>query len=69
MGGRRCNWGRWGGWRGLLPPLTWVLLLPPPMWPLLLLLLPLRWVQVRELLTAEQWEAIRDVASPASYFV
>lgn len=25
--------------------------------------------QVKELLTAEQWEAIRDVASPASYFV
>ncbi|KAI3424360.1 hypothetical protein D9Q98_009913 [Chlorella vulgaris] len=25
--------------------------------------------EVRELLSAEQWEAIRDVASPASYFV
>jgi proteasome activator subunit 4 len=25
--------------------------------------------EVKELLTAEQWEAIRDVASPASYFV
>lgn len=25
--------------------------------------------EVRELLTPEQWEAIRDVASPASYFV
>jgi hypothetical protein len=25
--------------------------------------------EARELLTAEQWEAIRDVASPASYFV
>lgn len=30
---------------------------------------PTHLVQVRELLTAEQWEAIRDVASPASYFV
>ena len=28
-----------------------------------------RLAQVRELLTPEQWEAIRDVASPASYFV